>query len=83
MDGSDVAVLALGPVAYRAMEAAARIKEETGKSPMVYNVRFLKPIDPAMMEDAAKCSTLITLEDGTLKGGLYSELWNAQAQYYA
>ena len=74
MDGSDVAVLALGPVAHRAMEAAARIKEETGKSPMVYNVRFLKPIDPSMMEDAAKCSAIITLEDGTLKGGLFSEV---------
>ena len=74
LDGSDVAVLALGPVAHRAMEAATRVREETGKSPMVYNVRFLKPIDPAMMEDAAKCSTIITLEDGTLKGGLYSEV---------
>ena len=73
-EGSDVAVLALGPVAHRAAEAAARVKEKTGKCPVVYNVRFLKPVDPSMMEDAAKCGTIITLEDGTLKGGLYSEV---------
>ena len=44
-DGEDVAVLALGPVANRALEAAERLRKETGKSPAVFNVRFLKPFD--------------------------------------
>ena len=74
MDGSSVAVLALGPVAHRAVEAASRIKEETGRNPIVYNVRFLKPFDMEMMEDVKDCSTIITLEDGALKGGLYDEV---------
>ena len=74
MDGSGVAVLALGPVVRRAMEAASRIKEETGQSPAVYNVRFLKPLDPVMMEEVSAFGTIITLEDGTLKGGLYGEV---------
>ena len=74
MDGSSVAVLALGPVAHRAVESASRIKEETGRNPIVYNVRFLKPFDMEMMEDVKDCSTIITLEDGALKGGLYDEV---------
>ncbi len=74
MDGSSVAVLALGLVAHRAVEAASRIKEETGMNPIVYNVRFLKPFDMEMMEDVKDCSTIITLEDGALKGGLYDEV---------
>ena len=53
MDGSSVAVLALGPVAHRAVESASRIKEETGRNPIVYNVRFLKPFDMEMMEDVS------------------------------
>ncbi|MBP5486548.1 MAG: 1-deoxy-D-xylulose-5-phosphate synthase [Bacteroidales bacterium] len=74
MDGSSVAVLALGPVSHRTMEAASRIKEETGRNPIVYNVRFLKPFDFEMMEDVKDCGTIITLEDGALKGGLYDEV---------
>ena len=74
MDGSSVAVLALGPVAHRAVDAASRIKKETGRNPIVYNVRFLKPFDMEMMEDVKDCSTIITLEDGALKGGLYDEV---------
>ena len=74
LEGSKVAVLAIGPVARRAMEAASRIKEETGKSPAVYNVRFLKPIDLGMMEEISDFETIITLEDGSLKGGLYGEV---------
>lgn len=74
MDGSSVAVLALGPVSHMVMEAASRIKEETGRNPIVYNVRFLKPFDFEMMEDVKDCGTIITLEDGALKGGLYDEV---------
>ena len=74
MDGSSVAVLALGPVSHRTMEAASRIKEETGRNPIVYNVRFLKPFDFEMMEDVKDCGTIITLEDGAIKGGLYDEV---------
>ena len=74
LEGSKVAVLAIGPVARRAMEAASRIKEETGMSPAVYNVRFLKPLDLGMMEEISDFETIITLEDGSLKGGLYGEV---------
>ncbi len=74
MEGSEVAVLALGPVANRALEAAKLVKDEIGKAPVVFNVRFLKPIDQTMMEEAMKCRHILTFEDGALKGGLYSEV---------
>ena len=73
-EGSGVAVLALGPVVWKAVEAAARLKEETGLCPAVYNVRFLKPFDLQMMEDLSGFKAILTLEEGALKGGLYSEV---------
>ncbi|MBO6247684.1 MAG: 1-deoxy-D-xylulose-5-phosphate synthase, partial [Bacteroidales bacterium] len=74
LQGSDVAVLALGPVAHRAFEAALRIQEETGKCPSVYDVRFLKPFDNKMMEEISSFKAILTVEDGALKGGLFSEV---------
>lgn len=74
LEGGDVAVLALGPVANRALEAARHLKEETGKCPVVFNVRFLKPLDPAILEEASACRHILTLEDGAMKGGLFGEV---------
>lgn len=69
-----MAVLALGPVVNRAVEAAERLRKETGKGPAIFNVRFLKPFDPGIMEEAARFKNILTLEDGCLKGGLFSEV---------
>ena len=41
-------------------------------APAVYDMRYLKPLDPAILEEAGKFSAILTLEDGSLKGGLYS-----------
>ena len=73
-DGDTVAVLALGPVVNRALEAAERLKEETGRGPVIFNVRFLKPFDASILEEASRFKHIITLEDGCLKGGLFSEV---------
>lgn len=73
-DGECVAVLALGPVVNRALEAAEKLREETGKSPAIFNVRFLKPFDKDILEEAARFRHIVTLEDGCLKGGLFSEV---------
>jgi 1-deoxy-D-xylulose-5-phosphate synthase len=67
-------VLALGPVANRALEAARRLKNETGMYPAVFNMRFLKPIDTAILEEASRFARILTLEDGSLKGGLFGEV---------
>lgn len=70
-DGSGLAILALGPVANRAKEAADAYEAETGISPSVYNIRYLKPLDRAIMEEAAGHGKVLTLEDGVMKGGLF------------
>ena len=74
LEGSEVAVLALGPTAHRAAEAARKLKEDTGYCPEVWNVRFLKPFDTAMLEHLKDFRAILTIEDGALKGGLFSEV---------
>jgi 1-deoxy-D-xylulose-5-phosphate synthase len=79
LDGKGVAVLALGPVAYRALEAAKRHKTDYWTCPAVWDMRWLKPLDTDILEEAGKYSAIVTLEDGTLKGGLYG----AVSEYFA
>ena len=71
-DGSKVAVIAAGPYAYRAVEVADRLKAETGWSPAIYNIRYIKPIDLDLLEEVySGFDRVITVEDGTVIGGLY------------
>ena len=70
--GEKIAILALGPQVNRAKEAAEIIYKEKSVMPGVYNMLYLKPIDEDILDDAAKkYDTIITVEDGTIKGGLY------------
>lgn len=69
MEGSDAAVITIGPSAYAALEAAKSFPGRVG----VFNFRFLKPLDTdALTHIAEHYRTIITIEDGTLTGGLYS-----------
>lgn len=71
-DGEDIAVIAAGPVANRAVEAAEKIRKKTGKSPAIYNIRYIKPVDEEMLaEICSGFSEIITIEDGCIVGGLY------------
>ena len=79
MDGKGVAVLAIGPVANRALEAARRHKTDYWVGPAVYDMRFLKPLDPDIMDEVAGYKAILTVEDGCLKGGLYG----AVSEYFA
>ena len=80
-EGSGIAILAIGPMAYMAQEAAAKILKEDGKAYSVYNMRYLKPLDEEILEEAcAGCRGIVTVEDGSLKGGLFGAVseWVAQ-----
>lgn len=71
-EGSGVALLSLGPVGHKATKAIKRA-EGDGMKVLHYDMRFLKPIDTEALTDAAKkASVIITVEDGTVVGGLYS-----------
>ena len=78
-DGRRVAVLALGPVVNRAVEAAARHKADYWVSPAVYDMRFLKPLDESILEEVAGYDVILTIEDACLKGGLFG----AVSEYFA
>ena len=72
LEGTNIAVLAAGPFAYRAVEAAERMKAEQGWNPTIYNIRYIKPLDVQLVADAcSRHESMITIEDGTLIGGLY------------
>ncbi len=71
-DGSHIAVLSLGPAGNVAQKAIEKVKED-GINILHYNMRFVKPLDTdALLYAAKNCSTFITIEDGVIKGGLFS-----------
>jgi len=71
-EGSTVGILTLGTIGNRAAKAVERARGE-GMEPLHINMRFLKPLDTEMVDYACgRCSTIITVEDGVVKGGLAS-----------
>jgi len=69
LEGSEVAIIGLGPTVNRALEAA---KECESGSAGVYDFRFLKPLDEELLRRiASSYKHILTLEDGSIKGGLY------------
>lgn len=74
--GKDILIVALGPVANRALEAAEQAYAQEGIDATVWDARFLKPFDAIIREDILRggYQTVLTIEDGCLKGGLFSEV---------
>lgn len=71
-DGNDMAVLTIGPIGNLAAEAIAEA-EEVGVSVCHYDMIFLKPIDTDILQEAAsRFRHIITVEDGSIIGGLGS-----------
>jgi len=73
-EGEKVLLLTLGPLG-NAVENVLQRLEAEGICAAHYDVRFLKPLDESAMENfATKYPVWITVEDGTEKGGLFSEM---------
>ncbi len=71
-DGNDVAVLTLGPIGSDVSEVLAELRAE-GKAVAHYDMIFLKPLDQEIMREVGEnYSQVLTVEDGTLNGGLGS-----------
>ncbi len=74
-DGSDMAILTVGPVADDAMRAITRAERDLGLSIALYDMRFIKPLDAALLTEVlGKRCPVITIEDGTVNGGLGSAI---------
>ncbi|MBP5769863.1 MAG: 1-deoxy-D-xylulose-5-phosphate synthase [Bacteroidaceae bacterium] len=84
-DGSDVALLSIGPLGTAAAEAIRQAEaEHPGLSIAHYDMRFLKPLDERLLtEVAAKFRRIVTLEDGVRTGGLGSAVLEWMADHGA
>ncbi|MDE5750039.1 MAG: 1-deoxy-D-xylulose-5-phosphate synthase [Duncaniella sp.] len=72
-DGRDAVILTLGPLAADAARAVARARAELGVEVAHYDMIYLKPLDDTIMREVASLrKPIITVEDGTVDGGLGS-----------
>ena len=69
-DGTDVAIIANGLLAYEAIKAG-ELLAEAGINAMVINMATIKPLDEELVLAAAKkCGKVITCEEHSIIGGL-------------
>lgn len=81
-DGSDVALVACGPLVHNALLAAAEFEKE-GIDCRVINNHTVKPMDEATIVQAAKeCGAIVTVEEHQVMGGMGSRVAEVLAQKY-
>lgn len=80
-DGDDIAILSIGSIGNLAAEAIERV-ETKGISAAHYDMRYLKPIDEDILHEVgSKYKHIITLENGTIKGGFGSAVLEFMADH--
>ncbi|MBF0270506.1 MAG: 1-deoxy-D-xylulose-5-phosphate synthase [Magnetococcales bacterium] len=67
-EGGDVALVAVGQPVHVALQAALQLEQE-GIQAGVFDARFVKPLDTALLRHAAQSQALVTLEENTTLGG--------------
>lgn len=71
-DGDEVAVLTIGHIGNIATQALKTLEEED-ITPAHYDMRFVKPLDEELLHEVfSSYSKVVTVEDGTIIGGLGS-----------
>lgn len=78
-DGDDVVLLAVGRMVEIAEKASIDLTER-GLSVGVINARWVKPLDPRIIEWAGNAKHVVTLEDGVVAGGFGSAVMEAFAE---
>lgn len=79
-DGSDVAVITIGPIGVTAAKAIASFTPKVAH----YDLRFLKPLDEEMLHEIGrKFKKIVTVEDGVRNGGMGSAIleWMSEHDY--
>ncbi len=70
--GNKVAVLSVGPIGNTVMKAVESLGA-AASAVGVYDMRFIKPLDTALLDEVFKnYKSIVTVEDGALKGGFGS-----------
>ena len=86
-DGSDLAVITIGPIGHDVEEAISQWLTANGQQPTSiahYDLRFLKPLDEELLHEIGrKFHKIITVEDGVRNGGMGSAVleWMADHGY--
>ncbi|MGP1481651.1 MAG: 1-deoxy-D-xylulose-5-phosphate synthase [Hoylesella enoeca] len=81
-DGTDVAVLSVGPIGNRVEEAIRSLNG--ARSVAHYDMRYIKPLDEALLSEiGARFGRIITIEDGMRNGGFGSAVleWMSDHNY--
>jgi len=80
-DGKEIAILSFGHPGNFAAAAIRNLRTE-GITPAHYDLRFVKPLDEAMLHEVfANYSKVITVEDGTVVGGVGSAILEFMAKH--
>ena len=75
-DGQDIAILSFGHPGNFAAAAIRELKMD-GLNPAHYDMRFVKPLDEALLHEVfSKYDKIITVEDGTVTVVLAAPSWN-------
>lgn len=70
-EGDDVAVITIGPIGQTAAAAITRAQEQGDLTFAHYDLRFLKPLDEAMLHQIGqRFHHIVTVEDGVKEGGM-------------
>jgi 1-deoxy-D-xylulose-5-phosphate synthase len=76
-EGKDIAIIACGSTVYPSVAAAEALSKE-GKEAAVINMRFIKPLDDALLKRIALTAcNILTVEENVLSGGLGSRVSQA------
>ena len=80
-EGKDIAILSFGHPGNFAAAAIRELKND-GLNPGHYDMRFAKPLDEALLHEACQqYEKIITVEDGTVEGGIGSAILEFMATY--
>ncbi|MCX6276477.1 MAG: 1-deoxy-D-xylulose-5-phosphate synthase [Bacteroidetes bacterium] len=80
-DGEEIAIITIGHVGNYAVNACKKA-EEAGISVAHFDLRFVKPLDEVLLHEVfKKFSTVITVEDGCIMGGMGSAILEFMADH--
>jgi 1-deoxy-D-xylulose-5-phosphate synthase len=80
-DGEDLAILTIGHIGNEVIKATTELNAD-GYYPAHYDLRFVKPLDEALLHDVfKKFNKVITVEDGCLEGGMGSAVLEFMADH--
>jgi len=81
-DGKDMAIISIGHIGNEAAKAAIQLESQS-ISVAHYDIRYLKPLDEVLLHEIfTRFDKVITVEDGTITGGLGSAVLEFMSDHH-